>query len=70
VLAAIAPGAVFINAPLDDSNFDVIGVQETVAAVRKLFGRWLLAEYPDAKHEFPLAVRERAYGFLERELKR
>ena len=34
VLAAIAPRAVFVVAPLHDDNFDVDGVRDVVAAVR------------------------------------
>jgi hypothetical protein len=72
VLGAIAPRAVFINAPLGDSNFDVEGVRETVAAVRKRYGRRhadrLVAVHPDAAHDFPPEVRDRAYQWLERTL--
>jgi hypothetical protein len=65
VLAAIAPRAVFINAPLRDANFAVEGVKEIVAAVRSRFpGKKLQAEYPDSGHAFPPAVRERAWRFL------
>jgi dienelactone hydrolase len=64
VLAAIAPRAVFINAPLRDSNFEVSGVKDTVAAVERLFDGRLQAVYPDAAHEFPPAIRTQAYEFL------
>jgi hypothetical protein len=69
VLSAIAPRAVFINAPLRDSNFDITGVKETVGAIEKLFRGRLEAVYPDAAHEFPPAVREQAYRFLQRQLR-
>jgi hypothetical protein len=65
VLRAIAPRALFINAPRRDSNFDVTGVEECVREVASRFpaGR-LRVEYPDAGHDFPALVRERAYEFL------
>jgi dienelactone hydrolase len=66
VLAAIAPRAVFVNAPLGDANFEVSGVKDVIAAVRRRFPQSSLeAVYPDAKHEFPAAVREAAYRFVE-----
>lgn len=65
VLRAIAPRAVFVNAPVRDSNFAVQGVKEVEQAVHTAFpaGR-LRIEYPDAGHEFPEPVRHRAYAFL------
>jgi len=68
VLSLIAPRPVFINAPVGDSNFDVSGVRDTVAAVRHLFGDNLHVVYPDAGHSFPKAAREQAYAFLEKAL--
>lgn len=69
VLAAIAPRAVFVNAPLRDANFDVTGVRETIAKVERRFrtGRLEVA-YPDRAHEFPADIREQAYRFLGRQL--
>lgn len=67
ILAAIAPRRLFINAPLHDGNFDVEGVRE---CVRYAQGRFppghLLVEHPDCGHEFPDAVRRRAYEFVGR----
>jgi acetyl esterase/lipase len=73
VIAAIAPRAVFIVAPVHDDNFDVSGVRDVVAAARpvyQLFGRpeQLRAVYPDAGHDFPDAARHEAYDFLEASL--
>jgi dienelactone hydrolase len=65
VLAAIAPRALFVNAPLRDANFDVEGVRSTVAGFK---GR-IVAEYPDAEHRFPDEVRRRAYEFIDRVLR-
>ena len=69
VLAAIAPRAVFVNAPLHDANFDVTGVREIIDQVKRRFrpGR-LQVVYPDREHEFPAAVREEAYRFIDRQL--
>jgi len=74
VLGALAPRAVFINAPLGDTNFEVSGVKDCVRAaepVYKLFGKpqRLVAVYPDAGHEFPEAIREQAYAFVGRMLR-
>jgi acetyl esterase/lipase len=74
VLRAIAPRAVFINAPERDANFDVRGVRETVAAVRGDFEKttqpegYVTVRYPDTGHEFPAAVRAEAWRFLGRML--
>jgi hypothetical protein len=59
--------------PVKDSNFEVSGVRDCVAAASPVFellgakGK-LAVEYPDCAHEFPREMRERAYGFLEGEL--
>jgi dienelactone hydrolase len=69
VLAAIAPRAVFVNAPLHDRNFDVTGVRETVEVVRSKFPRGRLeVRHPDCGHEFPPGIREECYRFLREAL--
>jgi hypothetical protein len=69
IFLAIAPRAVFINAPLHDSNFSVEGVDICVAKVTSRFpSDRLVVEHPDCEHDFPLDVRQRAYRFLDREL--
>jgi dienelactone hydrolase len=67
VLAAIAPRAVFVNAPTRDANFDVSGVDDVANAVKSRFpkGR-LIVEHPEAEHDFPTPVRLRAYTFLKK----
>jgi len=70
VLGAIAPRAIYVNAPKRDANFEVSGVEDCIRAASKVFqlyrrGQALAVEYPDAEHDFPTATRERAYGFLE-----
>jgi dienelactone hydrolase len=74
VLAAIAPRAVFIVAPLHDDNFEVSGVRDCVKAampIYKLLGHPenLQVVYPDATHDFPDNEREAAYKFLDNQLK-
>jgi len=74
ILAAIAPRAVFVVAPLDDDNFDVAGVHECLNAagpIFKLLGcpQNLESVHPDCGHEFPNAERKQAYAFLDRVLK-
>lgn len=70
VLAAIAPRALFINAPLHDDIFDVSGISDCVAAdlpIYALFdaGHGLVAYHPNGKHDFPPEVREEAYRFVD-----
>jgi dienelactone hydrolase len=74
VLAAVAPRAVFINAPLRDSNFAVAGVKDCVLAaqpVYRLLGAAdrLAVRSPDCGHDFPLEVRQAAYAWLDHCLK-
>jgi dienelactone hydrolase len=72
IIAAIAPRAIFINAPLHDSNFDVSGVDDCVneaLQVYKLFNaeNKIILKNPDAPHTFPPSVREESYKFFDRE---
>ena len=74
VLTAISPRAVFVNAPMQDSNFRWRSVDRVVAAVRPRFeavGRTdrLVVVHPDSPHRFPPEIRHAAYLFIERELK-
>lgn len=75
VLAAIAPRAVFISAPIGDSNFKWESVDRVAAAVRPVFKlynaeRALSVEHPDVGHVFPKEMRERAYKRVEESLER
>jgi dienelactone hydrolase len=75
ILAALAPRHVFINAPLHDANFEVSGVRDCVGAARTVFALYgaddhLETAYPDAEHDFPDAVREQAYAFMDHALGR
>lgn len=72
VLQAIAPRALFINAPLHDSNFDVTGVDDCVHAAQIVYaGVYQAANrvrvlHPDCGHDFPTDVRAEAYEFLHK----
>lgn len=74
LVAALAPRPFFSNSPLHDSNFDVNGVKKAIpvaAEVYKLLGAAdnLQVRYPDCDHDFPKALREEAYEFIDRQLK-
>lgn len=74
VLTAIAPRAVFINAPLRDDNFQVSGVYDCVNAVKPVYALFqasdkLVMVNPDTGHDFPPEIRDAAYQFLDEELK-
>jgi dienelactone hydrolase len=69
LLGALAPRTVFINAPLNDSNFKSGSVDEIVkaaAAVYQLYGveNNLALAQPAAGHDFPEVECERAYRLL------
>ena len=74
LIGALAPRHVFISAPLHDSNFKHDSVDRVVAAARPVF-KLLGAEanlevaHPDCDHDFPDAMREKAYGLIERVLR-
>ena len=74
VLAAIAPRAVYVAAPLHDANFEVSGVRKCITAAQPVFDLLggkdkLVVEYPDCGHDFPDDVRQRVYEWLKSELK-
>jgi len=72
VLEAILPRPVFVNAPLNDSNFDAAGVDECVEAALRahsgLPGSRIDVHHPAAGHDFPPEIRRAAYDFLARSL--
>lgn len=73
VLAALAPRAVFINAPLQDANFEVSGVRDCVRAAAPVYAlcgkpEHLVSVYPDCGHDFPPEIREQAYAFMMQHL--
>ena len=74
MIGALAPRMCFINAPLKDSNFKWDSVDRVVAAashIYKLHGQPgnLLVEHPDCDHDFPDAMREKAYRLFEQHLR-
>jgi dienelactone hydrolase len=75
LVAALAPRPFFINAPLRDDNFDVNGVKKNVSEAGKVYAllgakEGLHAVYPEVGHDFPVDVREQAYSFLDKWLKK
>jgi dienelactone hydrolase len=72
ILIAVAPAALFVNAPINDSNFDVKGVRECISAASPFYKnvfhlrKKIQVEYPMTAHEFPADVRKKAYRFLDR----
>ena len=74
LVGALAPRPFFTNAPTRDANFAVEGVKVCVEAAKPVYELYgatdrLIAVYPEAEHDFPAEVRERAYQFLDRDLK-
>ncbi len=74
VLAAIAPRALFINAPVNDSNFEISGVFDCYNTAKPVY-RFLSAEArikmknPVTHHTFPSEIRKEAYEFIELNLR-
>jgi len=73
LVAALAPRGFFTNAPKGDENFAWPGVVVCEQAARPVYellgiGESLVFAYPNAAHDFPLAVRRQAYEFLEKQL--
>jgi dienelactone hydrolase len=74
VIAAIAPRAVFVVAPLHDDNFDINGVHDVLNAAKPIYKllshpERLKAVHPDSAHDFPDVERNQAYEFLDQSLK-
>ena len=74
MIGTLAPRVCFINAPLKDSNFRWESVDRVVAAamqIYKLYGKPenLTVEHPDSEHDFPTAMREKAYRLFDENLK-
>ncbi len=75
VIAALAPTPFLASAPVKDTNFDVAGVKECVAAAKPVYellgaGEKLAASYPDCGHDFPPEARKPAYDWLDRWLRK
>ena len=73
ILGALAPRAVFVNAPVNDANFEVSGVRDCIRAAKPVYALYgaadkLVAIYPEAEHDFPDEARQRAYAFIDKAL--
>ena len=74
VVASFAPRPFFASASVGDSDFDVTGVRDVMTAAAKvyeLFGASdkLVGHFPPGPHAFPLAARNAAYDWLDKQLK-
>lgn len=74
MIAALAPRAVFINAPTGDTNFKWQSVDKVVAAARTIYMLYgaennVRAVHPECAHDFPDEVREAAYKFIDEKLR-
>lgn len=74
IVAAFAPRPFLASSPIGDSNFEVSGVRESLAAAQPIYrllghADHLQANYPDCAHDFPPEVRDVAYRFIDRHLK-
>jgi len=74
IIGALAPRAVFVNAPLGDTNFKWRSVDAVAVSAREIFALYrvpeqLHVEHPDCGHLFPKAMREKAYELLDAQLK-
>lgn len=74
IVASFAPRPFLASSPTMDSNFEVSGVKDTIAAAQKVYALYdaednLQANYPECGHSFPPDVRTVAYAFLDRHLK-
>jgi hypothetical protein len=74
VVAAFAPRAFLVVAPVRDDNFEISGVKDCMAAARPVYELLgakdrLAAIYPECGHDFPPEARKTAYEWLEKWLK-
>jgi len=70
LLGALAPRPLFVNAPLDDGNFQWKSVDQCAQAaypVYELLGGKgnLIIKHPDCGHDFPEELREAAYKVID-----
>ncbi|MBI4624556.1 MAG: alpha/beta hydrolase [Verrucomicrobia bacterium] len=73
LIGALAPRPFFVNAPVGDSNFKWQSVDRVVAAAAQIYRLYevpalIRVEHPDSAHDFPPAVKELAYAWLDRAL--
>jgi len=70
MIAALAPRCVFISAPVNDDNFRAASVDRVAGEARPVFALYgatdcLIVEHPEGGHDFPDAMRQKAYGLIE-----
>lgn len=71
LVAALAPRALFVNAPRRDANFRFASVDRICGAALPVFRLYgaadrLHVEHPDCEHDFPDAVRFASYDWIAR----
>jgi len=71
IVAALAPRGIFVNAPVHDGNFDIVGVDKVMVEARRVYKLYNATEkmavyYPMANHDFPTPIRQKAYAWLDR----
>lgn len=74
IVAAFAPRSFLASSPIGDSNFEISGVRDAIAAARPIYELHgapdaLQANYPNCAHDFPEDVREVAYKFFDKHLR-
>jgi dienelactone hydrolase len=74
LIGALAPRAVFVSAPLGDTNFKWRSVEAIADSARPVFQLYsvperLMIEHPDCGHLFPAGMREKAFAVMDRHLK-
>jgi hypothetical protein len=74
LIGALAPRHVLIVAPVGDTNFRADSVDRIVAAARPVFALYghperLRLEHPEGGHDFPTAMREKAYALFDEVLR-
>jgi len=74
LVGALAPRALFVNAPRRDANFNWQSVDRVLAAARPVYALFdaserIVVEHPDCAHDFPEAMREKSYAWLQRFLR-
>ena len=70
VVAAIAPRAVYVHAPLEDDNFKVESARRCVDEARRVFRLFdaderLVIVTPPGGHGFPVEERVKSYAFID-----
>jgi pimeloyl-ACP methyl ester carboxylesterase len=71
IIALFAPRAFFSNSPMNDANFNVNGVMKGMSEAQKIYSLLNVPEqteihYPEAEHDFPPAIRLKAYAFIDK----